>query len=262
MKKMLFAACAFAFSLGAAEVCLELNNPADWKNSKIVKPGNECTVFYSVPQVSAEAFPVAKDKTYTISGEFRCTDATKTDAKLLLGFCPLTADGKIINAGNVMVANAQLGELAEAVAAGATQVKVKNIASWKINSTIFRLAFNAQADRSDLPNYTLSPNLIPGDLAADANGVVTLTFKSPLTEAYPAGTKVRLHRAGDIYIFVGLQNNPQKLTAAWQKFSGRISFKGGPGFRVWYPGTVMAYAAILPLAAGKVEVRDFQVTEE
>lgn len=261
MKKMLFAVCAFTFALGAAEICLELNNPADWKNSKIVKKGNECTVFYSVPQISAEAFPVAKDKTYTISGEFRAV-AANANAKLLLGFCPVTAEGKVINAGNVMVANAQLGELAEAVAPGATQIKVKNAASWKINSTIFRLAFNAQADRSDLPNYALSPNLVPGNLTADANGVVTLTFKAPLKESYPAGTKIRLHRAGDLYIFVGLHHNPKALTTSWQKFSGKISFKGGPGFQVWYPGTAKAYAALLPIAGGKVEVRDFQVTEE
>lgn len=263
MKKLLFPVCVVAlFSLGAAEVCMELNKPADWKNPKIVKAGSDCLTVPSVQQISAKTFAVNKGKTYTISGEFRSTDASKTGARLLIGFSPLTADGKVISATSVMMANTQLGELAEAAAPGAKQIKVKNVSAWKINSAIFQVAFNAKADFSDLPNFDLSPKLIHGALAVDANGVATLKFKTPLTKAYPAGTRIRLHRAGDYYLFVGLKTNPKKLTTEWQRFYGQVSGKGGPGIRVWYPGTAKAYAAILPLNAGRIEIRDLQVTEE
>ena len=205
--------------------------------------------------ISMKRFPGEKGKKYILSGEFRLTGAQNVQP-FYFGFLPADAKGRRINAENVRQVNrTELAEVADAAAAGATEITLKKAPTWPTGASRYWAAFNAAADGSDLPNFDI---VRLKSVRHDGDKTV-ITLASPLRGNVKAGSKVRLQTAGASFLYTGCSG--KKLTGEWQKFSGTIQFDAG-AVR-WYPGTTQAAVVILPAAKeGTLEFRNITVSAE
>ena len=150
--------------------------------------------------MSKEFIQVPRGKKYTVSGEFKLV--SDKNIPIYFGVTPFTADGKVISYTSVFTASRALAELAKDIKAGDKSMILKGADSWKFHKHGF-FAFNAKADRSDLPNLDLSPAPIINEITVNEDGTVEIPFKKPFAKAYAAGTPVRQHFAGSSYIYAG-----------------------------------------------------------
>lgn len=143
------------------------------------------------------------DKKYKVSVKVK--QISDKPSYIWIGFLPYTAKGKHIglqHGGNNT--KGSFTALTDAVAKGAKSITVKDASKWQ--KGIYRYAaFNAKEDMSDIPNFDISSMIskIEGN---------TITFKSPLKKAYPAGTMVRQHRSGGTYIYTNSGKAPKEWT--------------------------------------------------
>ena len=124
-------------------------------------------------------------KTYILSGEFK---AAGQGTGLYFGIISYDEDMQEIKAQNINAFENTLTELSEPAKAGSRTIKVRSAANWKAVPANFFAAFNADENFKDLPNFNLLP--------VKAINENEITLGAPLSKAYPAGTKVRMHRAG------------------------------------------------------------------
>ena len=136
--------------------------------------------------------------------------------------------------------------------------KIKDAAKWqdpKYRRGVM-VAFNVKEDNSDLPNRRVS-SLIK---SITPDGEVTLRY--PVGVAYPAGTRVRIHR--DTCRF-GIGSTYLKPTAEWKKCTVKIRprAEGDPGS--WWPfaekiGVRFGFLGSNPEAG--VMIRSIEFTQE
>lgn len=102
---------------------------------------------------------------------------------------------------------------------GAKSLTVKDASKWKKGKHDY-VAFNAKNDMSDIPNFELAGKITKIEKTGD---VYTISFARPLRKAYPAGTKVRQHRAGGTYIYTKYGKTPKEW-ASWKgkKAQGKV----------------------------------------
>ena len=205
-----------------------------------------------------EPIEVDPAKTYQLKGEFKA--ASPGSSFLYFGLIPYDADMREIKAQNINVLPGTLTELSEAATQGARTIRIRNAANWKCVPARFYAAFGADKAHRDLPNF----NVIPIK-AVNGNEI---TLSAPLPEAYPAGTCVRMHRAGSSAIYSAAAN--RALPAEWTTFSGKIKGsgfhpKGGEYYDRFRPGTVLVAPVIYFRKAGKetgkVYFRNLTLTE-
>ncbi|MFA6715783.1 MAG: hypothetical protein WC082_13260 [Victivallales bacterium] len=94
------------------------------------------------------------------------------------------------------------------VAKGAKSITVKDASAWKSGKYYF-VAFNVKEDMSDIPNFELAGLITKIEKTGD---VYTIEFSKPLAKDYPAGTKVRQHRAAGTYIYTKCGKAPKEWT--------------------------------------------------
>lgn len=252
MKKNLLVlpAILIGTAVSGAETVWTAENSEAWgvKNSDPMKAGQRF--------ISRDAFKVAPDKKYILSGEFRLAGA-KNPRPFYFGFLPMTASGQRIDAANVrQVPGAGLAEIAENASPGANEVILKKAPAWPAGKKNYLLAFNAREDGGDLPNFDIV--LLKNIRHSGDRTVVTLA--SPLRNKAAAGSRVRLHAYGNSFLYAAAAGG-KKLSDQWQKFSGTIQFDAGR--TKWYPKTALAKVVILPSAAeGTLEFRKVSVTAE
>ena len=119
-------------------------------------------------------------------------------------------------------------ELAASTKKSDRVIKLKDGSRWQkpeYRRGVVVVAFNAKEDGSDLPNHRLRPvkNISP-------DGEVTL--RSPVGAAYPAGTRVRLHR--DTCSF-GIGSTYLRPTAEWKKCTIEIRPRTEGDAGSWWP---------------------------
>ncbi len=165
---------------------------------------------------SNEFIPVDTDKTYELSGWVKSIG--KDSPRVLLGLIPFDSQKRLIRIESVFCLPDTDTVLAADAAKGATQIKIKNGASW-IKAKYACVAFNTKKDLSDLPNRDLSKLGISALETKD--GVTTVTLRSPLSKSYKAGVAVREHRAGGTYIYTAATG--KYAPPRWTRYSGRIS---------------------------------------
>ncbi len=168
--------------------------------------------------------PIDRSKTYLISGWFK-SKVPEQLSRTLLDVRYYTADKKTIKPRSVQPAS-NVSELAQAAEKGATELLVTKNKWPRASRGILAIAFNAKEDLSDLPNFEFAR--IKKYTYADEGYKVTL-YK-PLTEGYPTGTKVRLHRYID-YPRVYSNNVPAK----WIQMSFTIGPDASKKHQFW-PG--------------------------
>ena len=254
MKKFMFmAVSAAAMLLNGAEVIFDGSIPENWQPGKVSAVNGVVTAkcSYSLT-TSKDIIPVKAGKKYTVSGEFRITGEYQGKTPMLyFGVVPYTADG--VEISHLSIATAMphsIAALAVDAKAGDKSVTLKGAENWKFLPH-GALAFNAKADRSDLPNMDLSPFFDSAAITKNADGTVTAAFKKPLAKTYPAGTAVRQHRSGNMFIYVKWDNK----AGGWMNFSNT--------FKSFYTGTAGIKVALRLLTRnGTVEIRNVKVTAE
>ena len=251
MKKFLMIACFGAVSLlGAAEL-FNGAKPGVWASDAEVKDGVVTMNLNYAIKLSKDFIPVAKGKKYTVSGEFFITGNPPAKPILYFGIIPYTAKGEEITHAAIATALPHsIATLAADVKSGDKSMTLKGAESWKILPH-GRIAFNAKADRSDLPNFELTGFPELNKTVKNSDGTITLFFKTPITKDYPAGTAVRQHRSGNMFPYVGFSNK----AGEWVKFSTT--------FKSFYTGTTQFKVALRLLTRNwPVQMRNVKVTEE
>ena len=247
MKKLTaaFIVSLFAATL-SAETLFDGGKAAAWESKKFAdKDGVVSGIAGYIPVMSKEFIQVPRGKKYTVSGEFKVV--SDKNIPVYFGVTPYTADGKVITFTSVYTASRAIATLAKEVKAGDKSMILKGADSWKFHKHGF-FAFNAKADRSDLPNLDLSPAPIINEITVNEDGTVEIPFKKPFTKAYAAGTPVRQHFAGNSYIYAG---NSSK-SGEWVKFSKT--------FTSFYIGTAQIKVCFSAMTSKvQVELRNVKV---
>lgn len=188
-------------------------------------------------------------KTYILSGEFK---AAGQGTGLYFGIISYDEDMQEIKAQNINAFENTLTELSEPAKAGSRTIKVRSAANWKAVPANFFAAFNADENFKDLPNFNLLP--------VKAINENEITLGAPLSKAYPAGTKIRMHRAGSGWTYCAAANKP--LSVEWTTFTGKIKGsgfhrKGGEFYDRFRPGTRLVVPALTLRNTGKEPVKVF-----
>ncbi|MBO7329848.1 MAG: hypothetical protein J6W00_13885 [Lentisphaeria bacterium] len=251
MKKLLMIACLGAFSLlGAAEL-FDGAKPGAWESDAEIKDGVVTMNLNHSIKSSKDFIPVTKGKKYTVSGEFFITGNPPAKTFLYFGITPYTAKGEEITHSAIATALPHsIASLAADVKAGDKSLTIKGAESWKILPH-GKIAFNAKANRSDLPNFEMTDFPILNKTVKNSDGTITLFFKSPIAKDYPAGTAVRQHRSGNMFVYAGFGDK----AGQWMKFSTT--------FRNFYPGTTQFKVTLRLLNRNwPVQMRNVKVIEE
>ena len=179
--------------------------------------------------VAPEVIAVDPAKTYKLSGFFKSADKDKK-SKTMFCIRYLNSDKKEIGPFSVL----PLADTATTLTADAKKgEKTLKIAprEWKRNKVCFyAVAFNAKDDLSDIPNFD---NSAIADISAKES-FNEITLMAPLTQDYPAGTKVRMHRYLD---YMSIVND---VPAEWTEYSITISGEsalGAPELNKFWNGT-------------------------
>ena len=241
--------CCAALISVAAEVVFDGGKAAVW-SSKYFKDGEGGIVAnLSYPIVQSKDFiTVESGKTYVVEGEFRLITPKEKLPQLYFGFMPYTADGKVINYTSIGIVSTKLMTVVKDVKAGDTKMVVNEFPFPK-PTRYGRFVFGAKADKSDLPNFNFSPAADWSKNKINADGSVEITFQKPVTQAVAAGTVVRLHTAGNTFVYAGIKRIGKEWVTCRQEYKS------------FYPGTAKIKLAMnLPAPGCKVEMRNVKVT--
>ncbi len=139
--------------------------------------------------ISPNWIEVDPAKTYLLEGYLR-SEKDEPQASGYFGLLMYTKEKQLIALKNVVTFPDTGTELLEEAKEGETTLAVAENPTWKEEKPSI-IAFGAEADFSDLPNFDLSAQR--ESLAPRPEGGVLITLKEPLKKSYPKGTKVRLH---------------------------------------------------------------------
>ncbi|OQA86743.1 MAG: hypothetical protein BWY31_01145 [Lentisphaerae bacterium ADurb.Bin242] len=153
-------------------------------------------------------YPLKKDTQYTLSGEFRLPAGVQKMSPFYFGIAFYDQNKKwmhgmescpVIGTETVLTAPANKGD---------RTIKVKDASKWRKQVSV--TAFGIQPDGGDLPNRAISPGITNIVRQGD---IWEISFRRPLSAAYPNGTTVRQQTGGPYYYTAA--NQP--LTGNWQK---------------------------------------------
>ncbi|HWL51538.1 MAG TPA: hypothetical protein VNQ90_03835 [Chthoniobacteraceae bacterium] len=147
--------------------------------------------------VFPERIAIDPAKTYRLEGWLRSADGENL-ASAYFGVIMYDANQRAIAIRNVAPLKDTESELLEAVPEGATEVVVARSERW-LSLTHRAIAFGAQSDLSDLPNFNVTPKL--KEVVARDDKALVATLSQPMERAYPAGTKVRLHTPWPAHLY-------------------------------------------------------------
>jgi hypothetical protein len=245
MKRLLwsFGIASILFNVNAAENLLKSGDGEDaelagkWGQGTIQNTTDKKSGFACMENSFAarnftfapELIEVDPAKTYKLSGFFKSRDKDKK-SKAMCCIRYYNSDKKEIEPWSVL----PVADTATTLTADAKKgEKILKIApkEWiRHKAMLYAVAFNAKDDLSDLPNFNTSP-------IADVSVKETfneITLGEPLTQDYPAGTKVRMHRYLDYMSIVN------EVPAEWTEYSISISGEaegGAPAKNKFWNGT-------------------------
>lgn len=213
---------------------------------------------------SMEHIPVEPGKSYKISMDLRCADASRVSPGNYIGVCLLDAGNRFITRNHVFVVPDTATTVAADAPKGAREITVNGAIdpSAKLKIGVC-LAFNAKQDLSDLPNRNLSGNITK---VQTKDGKTVFTLARPLTAAVKAGTPVRCHMSavGHNYCVP-----VRGLGAEWKTFTGKLSgadITGTAPYGSIWPGTKTFRLVLVvnysPKVQSEVWVKNISVTAE
>ncbi len=172
-------------------------------------------------------------KTYKLSGSLKSIG--KDTGRAYLGLRMYDAKKRTIQRPSITIKKGSLTQLTADAKAGDKVLKLKDCAGWDTKRLArMVIAFDAEKDLSDLPNYDLSSGIAKLE---KKDNFYEITLKTPLKKSYPASTKVREHYLYGGYQYCAAANTviPHK----WTKYSAVVkglAKSGAPNKQFW-PGT-------------------------
>ena len=210
---------------------------------------------------SNPVFAIDNKKIYKFSGDFKVTPGTKP-ARFYFGIIYYDAQKRIISPEYFLFVPNSITEVVADAPKGATTLKVKDASKWK-KGGIYRAAFNAKADNSDLPNRDISPAV---KNIEQKDGVWEITFAKGLTHEVKAATVVREQHTGSSYSYS--MAGAVLLPEDWKNFSAMIkgeSRNGRMSFNNFWPGAKYASFVVLGNNGGSKNsafmIRNFVIEE-
>ena len=228
---------AGAFLLEGAEES-NWNKPDGWilpekasaKEGILVIPGK-------FEMLRKDFIDIDPEKTCTLTVSCRSADGKASSCMPFL--IQYDAKGRKITTANVKTIGGTFTELLAPLKAGDRTIRVRDAKYWPKKRPLV-VAFHAEKDYSDLPNYTLAWNTIAS--IEEKDGAYGISFRNPIPFSVQGGG-VRLHENGGMMFPLGGRNT----TAAWQKMQGSIRGRERNSFshNVWAPGAVKAKIGIM-----------------
>lgn len=238
----------------------ETGNTDGWKTfrkviSEAPHSGKFCfsCVGSSMVRSSKAVIGIDPNKTYTLTGWFK--SAGKGKSRLFFGYIPYDAKHRRISSEQVTYVAGTETTLAAPCAGDDTVIKVVDASKWKaLRSGYIAFKVDDSGKYKDLPNRNLSGRGIVKVENKGNHWEIHLAEKCKQT--YPAGTKVREHKAesGYIYNAASSRNVPMK----WTKYTGKIKGIAESGMvrRQWPRGT--RYARVI-LMANYTQNKEFEL---
>ena len=201
-----------------------------------------------------EFFRVDPAKTYRLSGWFKSVGTTPSN--VYLAFAPHDRKRRWIRPGYINPLKGTETTLVAACSPKDTVVKIADGRNWQVHEKYVTVAFGADhsGELRDLPNFDMSSRGITKVTEADGHWEVHLV--KPCGKAYPAGTKVREHKAAATFIYCAAAR--KTVPAKWTRYSGTVTgmVDKGASPKAWWPGTAYARIAIY---ANFMQKKDAQV---
>lgn len=193
---MLVLTAMTASGLHAAELLTGTEDPASWKGMvqfapESIRGRGPCFVLYGkypTALIYQKLIPVDPAKTYELKVSFRSV-SEDLPASAYLGVELYDAQKRLIAIRNMW---ARAGSESEVVSAraGESFLTLRMIPDFAKFKTCV-VAFGAQKDLSDRPNFELSARC--AGMKEDEDGNLRIELKKPLEKSYPAGTPTRFH---------------------------------------------------------------------
>lgn len=182
--------------------------------------------------ISPEWIPVDSKKTYRLEGYFRSL-SSETPASAYFGIIMYDAQKRPIPLKSVLAYTNTPNKLAEDAKKRATSLIVANATGWA-DIPNCAIAFGAQDDFSDLPNFQVSSKVVSYSQRKEGDFEVLLS--GPLDRDYPAGTPIRLHSPWGTYLYqIADEWTPTEWTRYTKTLHGE-ALHGAPTNQFW-PGT-------------------------
>lgn len=188
-------------------------------NKQLKHSGDGCFELYGKYRTEllySKLIPVDVNEEYNLSAWMRTLDE-RYPASAYLGLYMYDKNKKVINIHNVGIHPDTETTLAKDVHKGSKELHVIKNPKWT-KVPYKAVAFNVESQYQDLPNYNISPQI---ENIIDDGEQYKVVLKTPMNEAYPAGTKVRLHFPWGMPFLYGASG---WMPAEWKEFS--ISLKG------------------------------------
>jgi hypothetical protein len=173
-----------------------------------------------------------------------------------MGIMPLNDKGQQIDATQVNTIAGTETELAADCNPEDMVIKIKNGEKWK-DGKFHLIAFNADdsGKKADLPNTELSSMGIAKVEKKD--NVFEVTLSAKCGKKYAAGTKIREHKSGATYIYIGAID--KVVPADWAEFSKVFKKES------CWPGTCGVKVIVLANYGGKPDqimmMKDIKIEE-
>jgi hypothetical protein len=215
---------------------IDCENPGDWTgkvllNKKIKRNGEYSFESFGKYPTSTEYkkfIPIDPAKTYTLTCYLRSLDP-ENPASAFMGVYMFDKNKQRININNVAVIKGTESELTAPAVKGSKEIIVKKNPKY-LKFKHWAVAFNAQTNYSDLPNFDLSSR---GKAMKVEGDKIILILRSPLKKSYQAGTRIRLHSPWGAPFYWVAQG---WMPGEWKKFSTTmkgIADYGTPRNRFW-----------------------------
>lgn len=194
----------------------------------------------SAKEYCSDLIEINPETHYELTGYFKSAGK----ATVHFGLQPYDEQGRRINSVNINRLPNTETVLTAGANRGDTTLLIANGEAWKADPKWAAVAFHVDdtADHTDLPNFKISSLGITEVSKSGDHWEVVLA--SPLTAAYPGGTKVALHlsSAGNMYV-VG---SPQTIGTKWSKITGTINGMGtGVQGNKFWPGTALVKVVLI-----------------
>lgn len=217
------------------------------KNTLISPAGEGFKISANARIYSSSTITIDPAQQYKISF---LTRKVSGDPKVWVLMDSLTEQDKLIYPASALTVSDELGTLAAPVKRGDTVIKITGADKWIALKGSKILAFNAKADKSDLPNLELSPRI----KSISPDGSVVLA--RPVRRSYPVGTQVRCHRETPQFTSLMRVAPPE----SWKYFDTKISGVSTGIERGKFPvGTKKIRFRVY--TDGEVEIKDLKMTD-
>ena len=208
----------------------------------------------------SQEFKFPADGRCLILGEIRTLGA---EGRPYIGLAGRTADGRAILSTAARRISPLFGTVTAEVKPTDTSVvlsgDLEKWGSYIRRAPHYYLAFGVKADKSDLPNFDLSPAIKVDGFTRQPDGSWKCEFAKPIGRAVPAGTAAGLHFIGSSYPYAVIP----PCEGEWKQISGTFARNGVGGAIPVFAGTDRTGLVIFSSSKkGTLEIRNLAIIME